>query len=107
MDCLVVRTERMRENLESTGGLFFSQRLLLALVEDGVDRDAAYRLVQRHAMRAWDEGLDLRELARGDAEIAARLRLDEVFDLGAFTLHVDVVLDRLRALAADREGVRA
>jgi adenylosuccinate lyase len=107
MDGLVVRTERMRENLESTGGLFFSQRLLLALVEDGVDRDAAYRLVQRHAMRAWDEGLDLRELARGDAEIAARLRLDEVFDLGAFTLHVDVVLDRLRALAADREGVRA
>src|SRR4029077_3451836 len=52
---LVVRPERMRANLETPGGLFFSQRLLLALVESGLDRDAAYRMVQRHAMRAWDE----------------------------------------------------
>ncbi len=58
---LVVRPERMRANLEATGGLFFSQRLLLALVESGLDRDDAYRMVQRHAMRAWDEGLDFRE----------------------------------------------
>ena len=71
---LVVRPERMRANLEATGGLFFSQRLLLALVESGLDRDAAYRLVQRHAMRAWDEGLDFRSLVRGDAEICARRR---------------------------------
>ena len=55
----------MRANLEATGGLFFSQRLLLALVESGLARDEAYRLVQRHAMRAWDEGLDFRELVRG------------------------------------------
>src|SRR6188474_1239366 len=79
---LVVRPERMRANLETTGGLFFSQRLLLALVESGLDRDAAYRMVQRHAMRAWDEGLDFRALARSDAEIAARLDLAAVFDLG-------------------------
>ena len=65
---LVVRPERMRANLEATGGLFFSQRLLLALVDSGLDRDTAYRAVQRHAMRAWDEGLDFRTLVRGDPE---------------------------------------
>ena len=91
---LVVRPERMRANLETTGGLFFSQRLLLALVESGLDRDAAYRMVQRHAMRAWDEGLDFRALARSDAEIAARLDLAAVFDLGAYTRHVDDVFAR-------------
>ena len=64
---LVVRPERMRENLDASHRLYFSQRLLLALVERG-SRDDAYRLVQRHAMRAWDEGLD--ELVRADAEIA-------------------------------------
>ena len=94
---LVVRPERMRANLEATGGLFFSQRLLLALVESGLDRDAAYRLVQRHAMRAWDEGLDFRSLVRGDPEIAARVDVGEVFDLGAYTRHVDVVFERRRA----------
>jgi len=91
---LVVRPERMRANLETTGGLFFSQRLLLALVASGLDRDAAYRMVQRHAMRAWDEGLDFRQLVRGDAEIATRLDLDEVFELSAYTRHVDAVFER-------------
>ena len=91
---LVVRPERMRANLETTGGLFFSQRLLLALVASGLDRDAAYRMVQRHAMRAWDEGLDFRQLVRGDAEIATRLDLDEVFELSAYSRHVDAVFER-------------
>ncbi len=91
---LVVRPERMRANLETTGGLFFSQRLLLALVESGLDRDAAYRMVQRHAMRAWDEGLDFRALVRSDAEIAARVDLGAVFDLAAYTRHVDDVFAR-------------
>jgi len=104
---LVVRPERMRVNLESTGALFFSQRVLLALVGSGLDRDTAYRLVQRHAMRAWDEGLDFRELVRGDSEIAERVDLDEAFDIGAFTAHVDVVFDRLRNLVAEWEAVRA
>ena len=54
---LVVRDDRMRENLESSHGLYFSQRLLLALIESGLSRDDAYRRVQRLAMRAWDEGL--------------------------------------------------
>ena len=105
LEGLVVRAERMRENVDASHGLYFSQRLLLALVEAGLSRDDAYRLVQRHAMRAWDEGLDFPELVRADAEIAGRLDLDAVFDLGAYTRHVDVVFDRLRALS--REQVHA
>jgi adenylosuccinate lyase len=105
LEGLVVRTERMRENLDSSHRLYFSQRLLLALVEAGLSRDDAYRLVQRHAMRAWDEGLDFPELVRADAEIAGRLDLDAVFDLGAYTRHVDVVFERLRSLS--REHVHA
>lgn len=88
----------MRENLDSSHRLYFSQRLLLALVGAGVSRDEAYRLVQRHAMRAWDEGLDFPELARADTEVAARVDLDAVFDLGAYTRHVGVVFERLRTL---------
>jgi adenylosuccinate lyase len=103
---LVVRPERMRANLESTGGLFFSQRLLLALVESGLARDEAYRSVQGHALRAWDEGLDFRDLVRGDAAIAARVALGEVFDLAAYTRHVDAVFQRLHALRQE-EGVHA
>jgi len=102
---LIVRPERMRANLEITGGLFFSQRLLLALVDSGLDRDTAYRAVQRHAMRAWDEGLDFRRLVRDDVEIASRVGLDEVFDLAAFTRHTDVVFQRLHA-ARREEGAR-
>ena len=103
---LVVRPERMRANVESSHGLYFSQRLLLALVASGLGRDLAYRLVQRYAMRAWDEELDFRELVRADAELAARVDLDDVFDNGAYTAHVDTVFRRLRALAADTGGVR-
>jgi adenylosuccinate lyase len=102
---LVVRAERMRENVDASHRLYFSQRLLLALVEAGLTRDDAYRLVQRHAMRAWDEGLDFPELVCADAEIAGRVDLDAVLDLGAYTRHVDVVFDRLRALS--REQVHA
>ena len=100
---LVVRADQMRDNLDASHGLYFSQRLLLALVESGLARDDAYRLVQRHAMRAWDEGLDFRELARHDGEISQRVNLDEVFDPSAHTRHVDVVFERLRALAQARE----
>ena len=77
---LVVREERMRENVASSHGLYFSQRLLLALVESGLTRDDAYRLVQRNAMRAWDEQIDFRSLVDADPEIAGRVDLDAVFD---------------------------
>jgi adenylosuccinate lyase len=107
MEGLVVREERMRRNLEASHYLFFSQRVLLALVEVGLSRNDAYRLVQRNAMRAWDEELDFRELVRADEEIAARVDLDAVFDLGAYTRHVDAVFSRLNSLAAKEEPVHA
>jgi len=104
---LVVRPERMRRNLESSHGLFFSQRLLLALVDSGLTRDEAYRLVQRHALRAWDEEQDFRELVRADQELAGRVDLDAVFDLTAYTRHVDTVFERLRSLVQKEETVHA
>jgi adenylosuccinate lyase len=102
---LVVRPERMRANLEATGGLFFSQRLLLALVESGLPRDEAYRMVQRQAMRAWDEGLDFRELVHADQEIAARVDLGRVLDMGAYTRHAGTIVARLDALTEGRVPV--
>jgi adenylosuccinate lyase len=99
---LVVRPEQMRVNVEAARGLYASQRLLLALVESGLARDYAYRRVQLHAMRAWDEGLDFRELVRADGELADRVDLDRVFALDAYTAHVDTVFERLRALRSAR-----
>jgi adenylosuccinate lyase len=104
---LVVREQRMQRNLEASHYLFFSQRVLLALVESGLARDDAYRLVQRNAMRAWDEELDFRELVRADDEIAGRVVLDDAFDLGAYTRHVDTVFNRLNSLAQREEPVHA
>jgi adenylosuccinate lyase len=103
MEGLVVREQRMLRNLEASHSLFFSQRVLLALVEAGLARDDAYRLVQRNAMRAWDEELDFRELVRADDEIVSRIDLDHVFDLGAYTRHVDTVFARLQQLAPREE----
>ena len=107
---LVVRPERMRHNLEASHGLFFSQRLLLALVETGLERSEAYELVQRNAMRAWDEEQDFPTLVRSDSAISAQLdaaALDAVFDLEAYTRHVDVVFDRLSALTRKEEPIHA
>jgi adenylosuccinate lyase len=107
---LVVRPEQMRRNLELSRGLFFSQRLLLALVETGLSRDEAYRLVQGHAMRAWEEELDFPELVRADTEIGKRLdpaALDAIFDLGHYTRHVDTVFERLAAITSKEEPVHA
>jgi adenylosuccinate lyase len=107
---LVVSPERMRRNLDSSHGLFFSQRLLLALVDAGLARDEAYRLVQAHAMRAWEEERDFTELAREDKEIAKHLdagALDTVFDLDSYTRHVDVIFDRLQTLTRKEEPVHA
>ncbi len=101
VDGLVVRPERMRRNLESSHFLFFSQRVLNALVESGLSRDDAYRLVQRASMRAWDEELDFRELCRADDEIASVVDLDAVFDLTVYTRHVDTVFARLEALKGE------
>ena len=104
---LDVRSERMRRNLEAGHGLFFSQRLLLALVESGLPRGDAYRLVQRLALRAHEEEQDFRELVRADEEIAGRVELDELFDLGWYTRHVDAVFERLGDLARKEDAVHA
>jgi adenylosuccinate lyase len=102
VDGLVVDAERMRRNLESSHGLVFSQRVLLALVAAGLSRDDAYRLVQRNALAAWDEERDFRELVAADPEITARLEpesLAAAFDLGDALRHVDVLFERLGPLA--------
>ena len=104
LEGLVVRTERMRENLDASHRLYFSQRLLLALVEAGRSRDDAYRLVQRHAMRAWDEGLDFPELVRADAEIAGARRSRR--SLRPRRLHAEH-RRRLRPPARAARGARA
>ncbi len=99
---LVVHVERMRSNVDASLGLTFSQRLLLGLVESGLSRDDAYRLVQQHALRASDEQIALRELVEGDTSIAARVDLDAIFDPDAFTANAGVVFERLHALVATR-----
>jgi adenylosuccinate lyase len=99
---LVVDAERMRANLEASHGLVFSQRVLSTLVASGLERDAAYRLVQRNAMRAWEEGLDFRELVEADPEIGPRLD-SNVFDLGDALKHVDVLFERLAQLTTRKE----
>ena len=104
---LVVHPDRMRRNLDSSHGLVFSHRLLLALVDSGLGRDDAYRLVQRHAMDAWETERDFAELVRADTEIAGRVDLDAVFDLEATVRHVDVVFERLHALIQKEEPIHA
>jgi adenylosuccinate lyase len=104
---LEVRADRMRRNLEAGHSLFFSQRVLLALVESGLERDTAYRLVQAQALRAQEEERDFRELVRADDEIASRVDLDSLFDLGWYTRHADTVFERLAALERREEPVHA
>jgi adenylosuccinate lyase len=110
VDGLVVYPERMRRNLDASHRLFFSHRLLLALVEAGSPRDEAYRLVQAAAMQAWDEERDFVELVRADPQVASRLEpaaFDAVFDLDATVRHVDTAFERLRALERREEPVHA
>jgi adenylosuccinate lyase len=92
---MTVREDRMRENLELTHGALFSQRALTALVESGMSRDDAYRIVQENAQRAWDTGTEFRDLL---AEAAPELDLDAVFDYGAYLTHLPEVFERLEAL---------
>jgi adenylosuccinate lyase len=100
VDGLVVDAARMRVNLDASHGLVFSQRVLSALVTSGLERDQAYRLVQRNAARAWDEGIDFRALLEADPEVdLAPAELDEAFDVHALLRHVDVVFERLAALS--------
>ena len=95
VDGLVVHEQRMLENLEITSGALFSQRLLLALIEQaGLIRDDAYRIVQRTAQQAWDTRTPLRELIAQEPE-AAGLDLDAIFDYGHYARHADEIVARL------------
>jgi adenylosuccinate lyase len=92
---MTVRTDRMRENLELTHGALFSQRALTALVEAGLTRDEAYRVVQENAQQAWDSGTHFRELL---GAAAPELDLDAVFDYSAYLTHLPEIFERLEAL---------
>lgn len=93
-----VRTDRMANNIDASHGLFFSEKVLTALVESGLSRPDAYSLVQRDAMRSWDSGEPFEQIVRADPEVTSRLTpaaLDSVFDQRAFLRHIDVAFDRL------------
>jgi adenylosuccinate lyase len=98
VDTMFVYPERMQANLESTRGLVFSGQLLLDLVEHGVSREDAYRMVQAHAMRAWKEGLDFQQLVLKDKSITSRLpakQLEHAFDLKRQLRNIDKVFVRV------------
>ena len=100
IDTMFVYPERMKANLESTGGLVFSGQLLLDLVEHGVSREDAYRMVQRNAMRGWKEGLNFRELVLVDTDITSRLsreQINQTFDLKRQLRNIDKIFARVFA----------
>lgn len=98
LEGLRVYPERMRRNLDWTRGLIFSEAVLLALVEKGASREAAYRIVQRNAMRAWEEEADFKGLLLQDEEVLQHLSREEIevcFDVGKSLRHVDAIYERL------------
>ena len=98
IETMFVYPERMMANLESTRGLVFSGQLLLDLVESGVSREDAYRLVQSHAMRAWKENLDFHELILNDPEIRGRVpraKIEHAFDLKRQLKNIDKIFARV------------
>lgn len=97
LDGLVVMPERMQANLDASYGLVFSQPVLLSLVQGGATRDDAYRIVQRNAMRAWDDGLDFRTLLEADDEVPNEV-LDDAFDLRRSLKNLHKIFDELDAI---------
>ncbi|ACM36724.1 adenylosuccinate lyase [Agrobacterium vitis] len=95
---LVIYPENMLKNMNKFRGLVMSQRVLLALTQAGVSREDSYRLVQRNAMKVWEQGKDFLEELLGDAEVRAALseeQIREKFDLGYHTKHVDTIFKRV------------
>jgi adenylosuccinate lyase len=104
VDGLVVFPDRMRANLEAHGGIASSQSVLLALVEAGLARDEAYRIVQRAAARAWDDDGSFRDLVAADPEVRAVLDDDALaglFDPARFTRNLGPVFERLEKLPVE------
>jgi adenylosuccinate lyase len=109
IDTMFIYPERMMRNLESTGGLVFSGQLLLDLVEHGVSREDAYRMVQRHAMRAWKDDLNFRDLVLRDkqiTELVPRRKIEHAFDLQRQLRNVDKIFARVfrKSRAPARRG---
>ncbi|MGR3466224.1 adenylosuccinate lyase [Limimaricola sp.] len=95
---LVIYPETMLNNMNKFRGLVMSQRVLLALTQAGVSREDAYRLVQRNAMKVWEQGADFKTELLADPEVTAALSADEIeekFDLGYHTKHVDTIFARV------------
>jgi adenylosuccinate lyase len=106
IDTMFVYPARMLANLASTRGLVFSGQLLLDLVESGVTREDAYRLVQSHAMRAWREDLDFHELILNDPEIRGRVpkaKIERAFDLARQLKNIDKIFARVFPQAAGKK----
>jgi len=102
VDGLIVKPERMRANLDATRGLVFSQSVLLALVDAGLTRDEAYRIVQRDAERAWNEGIPLHTALAEDPEVGLpSIALTACFDPDRFLGNAGIVFDRLEALVLE------
>ncbi len=103
IETMFVYPKRMLANLESTRGLVFSGQLLLDLVESGISREDAYRMVQSHAMRAWREDLDFHELIVNDPEISRyvpRAKIERAFDLKRQLRNIDKIFARVFAKKA-------
>jgi adenylosuccinate lyase len=95
---LTVYPENMRRNMEKSLGLIYSQRILLALIDKGLSREAAYGLVQPRAMEAWEKQVHFRDLLLQDPEITSRLTAEEIkacFDPSYHLKHVDLIFERL------------
>ena len=89
---------RRREFLERTGGLIFSQRVLLTLIDKGLDRQKAYEWVQRNAMKTWEEGADFSGLLKADSDVREWLsdgEIDTCFDLSVHLRHTDELFERV------------
>ncbi len=98
IDKLVVYPQSMRANLDKLGGLHNSQRVLLALTQAGVSREDAYKLVQRNAMKTWEQGKDFLAELIADKDVTAKLpaeKLEALFDLGYHLKHVDAIFARV------------
>ena len=98
MQGLRVYAERMLQNMESTRGLLFSQRVMLALVEQGLSREKAYELVQRNAMRSWDEEIDFRHLLKSDAQVTSYISPDELSNLFEYSYYLRHVKDTFQRI---------
>jgi adenylosuccinate lyase len=95
---LIVYPDNMKRNLDKLGGLHNSQRVLLALTQAGLSRDDAYALVQRNAMKTWEQGKDFLSELKADRDVTAKISapdLDAMFDLDYHTKHVDTIFDRV------------